>query len=209
MKNILSVILIAFCFWSCEDIGKSGNTGSIYGVVTLASTAEPMRVTSVELYFHEALLLKTITYDDGDYQFTDLDAGNYQLRVVATGYDDARFDVIVEAGRTAQADMQLTEVNTDMAVRTLDITNISGDKPTLNGTCAYVPTEVGFVYATHSNPSDGGTRIKAEVQKKFSATISDLAKRVYFICSYAKNSIGTSYGETVSFSTEYSLLLSV
>jgi len=203
MKNILSVILIAFCFWSCGDKGESGNTGSIYGVVTVASTAEPMRATGVELYYHEALLLKTVTYDDGHYEFTDLEAGGYLLRVVATGYDEALFDVIVEAGRTARADMQLTEAYTGMIVRTLDV-NVIGNKATLNGSysCDYLrdPSEYGFYYATHTTPIHGGTRITGTNENKvFSACINDLKKGTYYVQAYAKNSKGTTYGEERTF----------
>ncbi|MCM1151955.1 MAG: DUF1566 domain-containing protein [Alistipes sp.] len=207
MKNILSVILIAFCFWSCGDdkseSGNTGNTGSIYGVVTVASTAEPMRATGVELYYHEALLLKTVTYDDGHYEFTDLEAGSYQLRVVATGYDEALFDVIVEAGRTARADMQLTEAYTGMIVRTLDA-NVVGNKATLNGSysCDYLrdPFECGFYYATHATPIHGGTRITGTTENKvFNVSINDLEKGTYYVQAYTKNSYGIAYGEERTF----------
>lgn len=203
MKSFLSTLLIALCLWGCTDKDESAGTGNIYGVVTVKSTAEPMRATGVELYYDNALLLKTVTYDDGHYEFVDLKAGTYELRVVAEGYADVKFSVIVEAGRTARADMQLNEIYTYMTVRTLDVTSISGNKATLNGTYTcrgpHIPNEVGFLYATHSNPSTGGIRIKAEVQKEFSAIISDLTKGIYHVCSYAKNSLGTSYGEQRTF----------
>lgn len=173
--------------------------GNIYGVVSIKSTAEPMRATGVELYYNNALLLKTVTYDDGHYEFVDLKAGTYELRVVAEGYVDAVFNVIVEAGRTAQADMQLTEIETYMTIRTLDITDILGNKATLNGTYAYrgpnAPDEVGFFYATHLTPINGGIRITATVQENFSIVISDLTEKDYYVQAYAKNSKGIAYGE--------------
>ncbi|MCM1295908.1 MAG: carboxypeptidase-like regulatory domain-containing protein [Muribaculaceae bacterium] len=206
MKNILLAILITFCFCGCseeEPIESSVATGDIYGVVTVKSTAEPMRATGVELYYDNALLLKTVTYDDGHYEFYDLKIGAYELRVVAEGYADVGFRVIVENGRTARADMQLTEIETHMTVRTLDITDIQGDKVTLNGTYTYrgnnAPQEVGFFYATHITPIIRGTKIKAAAEEQFSAAISDLAKGTYYVQAYAKNSWGISYGEQRTF----------
>ena len=201
MKNILSVILFAICFCCCstdKSDEKPVDTGNIYGVITIKSTAELMRATGVELYYNNALLLKTVTYDDGHYEFVDLKAGTYELRIVADGYVDAVFSVIVEAGRTARADMQLTEIETYMTIRTLD-TDILGDKATLNGTYTYrgnnAPDEVGFFYATHHTPIIGGTRITATVQENFSIVISDLTEKDYYVQAYARNSKGIAYGE--------------
>ncbi|WP_251621904.1 carboxypeptidase regulatory-like domain-containing protein [Odoribacter lunatus] len=109
MRNILSAILIAFCLYSCTSDSDSPKTGDIYGVVTVKSTAEPMKATGVELYTDDKLLLKTVTYDDGHYEFNELIPGEYTLKVVAEGYDDATYEVEVEKGRTARADMQLSK----------------------------------------------------------------------------------------------------
>lgn len=202
MKNFLSVILVAFCICSCSaDMpdGQSVATGNVYGVVTVKSTAEPMRGTGVELYYDNALLLKTVTYDDGHYEFVDLKAGTYELRVVAEGYADVKFSVIVEAGRTARADMQLNEIYAYMTVRTLDVTDISGNKATLNGAYTYrgsnAPDEVGFFYATHHAPISAGTRITTTVQENFSISINDLTEKDYYVQAYARNARGVAYGE--------------
>jgi hypothetical protein len=220
MKKIIYFIVAAALVCGCaEDEGAKGTegTGSIYGVVTDKTTIEPMRGTGVELYaqdegyFSYSLLTRTVTYDDGHYEFNDLKAGNYELVVEAEGYERTKYDVIVESGRTAKGDMQLEKVNTHMTVRTLDITDIGGNSATLKGSCSwidnsdYAPNEVGFVYATHSNPANGGTKISASKDKlnntsaDFSVTITNLSKATYYVQAYAKNSIGTEYGEERSF----------
>lgn len=203
MKKFFLTILIVLGFCSCAK-DESGTTGNIYGVVTVKETAEPMRATGVELYHYGSLLLKTVTYDDGHYEFENLTAGEYELKVVASGYADATYNVIVESGRTARADMQLERLNTHMTVRTLAATEINGDKATLNGTYTnenyqYTPDNVGFIYSTSPTPNSGGTTITSSLEKPFSNVISNLKKGKYYFQAYAKNKVGTEYGEVLSF----------
>lgn len=213
MKSIFLHILSVFAlfFYACSSEEDDGDgmirepsvPGNIYGVITDKSTAEPMRATGVELYYYDALLQKTVTYDDGHYEFNDLKADTYYLKVVAEGYEDVTFKIKVEAGRTARADMQLTETHIGMTVRTLNITDIIGNKATLNGSYSYQssgPSECGFYYAAHDNPLDNGTRITGTQKKdSFSVSINDLKKGTYHVIAYATNSKGTAYGEERTF----------
>ena len=115
MKKILCLLIVGLVLGGCSTEKSDEQpiaTGGIYGVITIKSTAELMRATGIDLYYNNTLLLKTLTYDDGHYEFTDLKAGTYELRVAVDGYVDAKSSVIVEAGRTARADMQLTEIET-------------------------------------------------------------------------------------------------
>lgn len=207
LLTAMSVVLLYSCTSNETDL-----RGEIYGMVSESGTAEPMRGISVELYTSPsdnfmydqpggALLLKTVTYDDGHYEFTDLAPGNYQLVINAEGYQTAKYSVLVEAGRTARADMQLTRRDTYMTVRTLSATDIQGDRATLNGQCtsssSYRPKELGFVYSTSPTPQNGGTTIKCD--NTFSHTISGLQKGQYYFQAYAKNDLGTEYGDVQSF----------
>lgn len=200
---LMMVVIIGLV--SCTT-DESVTTGGIYGVVTVKETAEPMRATGVELYYDGSLLLKTVTYDDGHYEFENLSAGEYELKVVASGYVDALYSVVVEAGRTARADMQLERLNTNMTVRTLAATDVGGNKATLNGVCnygnyvgdPYKPNEVGFYYSTSPTPNNGGIKITSTLSS-FNYTINDLKKGTYYYQAYANNKIGLSYGEVQSF----------
>lgn len=217
MKKSFLMFLIVLGFCSCAK-DEAVTTGSIYGVVTVKETAEPMRATGVELYTYGgvlsedgsyyyddqgSLLLKTVTYDDGHYEFENLKAGEYELRVVASGYADASYSVTVESGRTARADMQLERLNTYMTVTTLTATEITGDKATLNGSYSYYagysPKDIGFVYSTSPTPSNGGTTITSSTGNKFSSVVNNLKRGKYYFQAYAKNQIGTEYGEVLSF----------
>jgi hypothetical protein len=207
-KLVYYVIASTILLYSCTKEGKE-EPGNIYGVVTNKTTIEPMRGTGVELYAGNengkySLLTRTVTYDDGHYEFNNLKAGNYMLKVEADGYEKTEYNVVVESGRTAKGDMQLVKINTYMTVRTLDVTDIRGNSATLNGSYSvtqmdFLPNEVGFVYAAHSSPANVGTKITASNSEKFSTTITDLSKGTYYVQAYVKNSLGTEYGEERNF----------
>lgn len=118
MKKILYITSsIAFCLLLALSSGCKPEPqeafGSIYGMVSVAGTAEPMRGTGVELYYLNkqgtagALLLRTTTANDGSYSFEDVKVGEYLLRVEVPGYKRTEYKVVVESGRSARADMQV------------------------------------------------------------------------------------------------------
>ncbi|MCM1042282.1 MAG: DUF1566 domain-containing protein [Bacteroides sp.] len=120
MKKILhttltiGVCLLATLLASCKDKEKEKLPGSIYGTVSIAGTDEPMRGTGVALHYTTgdnalgALFLRTVTASDGYYEFPDVIAGEYILRVEVPEYKITQYNVIVESGRAARADMQVT-----------------------------------------------------------------------------------------------------
>jgi len=215
MRKILSVILIAFCLYNCSsDDEQEEQFGNIYGVITEKSSAEPMKATGVELYSirslgfnkkEETLLMKTVTYDDGHYEFNELNPGNYKLKVVAENYFTITYDIEVEKGRTARADMQLEKMETYLTVSVLEVT-LSSNKESalLEGiyhyqNSNYSPDEVGFFYATTPQALSETTKITGIFNDnyKFSATIKSLKKGTYYIQAYAKNSRGRAFSEIV------------
>ncbi|MDE5610274.1 MAG: carboxypeptidase regulatory-like domain-containing protein [Bacteroidales bacterium] len=118
MKKLLYITCsIALCLlmvlgYGCKPEEKNP-LGSIYGMVFVATTGEPMRGTGVELYFLNeqgtagALLLRTATTDNGSYSFEDVKTGEYLLRVEVPGYRRTEYKVVVEGGRLARVDMQI------------------------------------------------------------------------------------------------------
>lgn len=111
---LLAIGLTSALWYGCNDKEpESEPFGSIFGLVSVAGTAEPMRGTGVELYYLNekgtagALLLRTTTADDGSYSFDDVKAGEYLLRVEVPGYKRTEYKVVVESGRSARADMQV------------------------------------------------------------------------------------------------------
>ena len=77
MRKIITfiIVLAGLIVGSCAESeeGDEDKLGSIYGIVTELGTAEPMKAVGVELYkkgassSKDALLLKTVTFDDGHF----------------------------------------------------------------------------------------------------------------------------------------------
>ena len=214
MKKLLTfaIVFAGLIIGSCtkSEEGDEDKLGSIYGIVTELSTAEPMRAMGVELYKSNKLLLKTVTYDDGHFEFVKLSQGDYQVNIVSDEYEQTEKGLVtVEAGRQARIDLQVRKLafKTHIIVRTIEPV-VSGSKVTLAGEYTpetgndYLPSEVGFVYDTQGNPKSGGTVIKCKVDnetKSFSTTVDDFGKGTYYVQAYAKNRLGTEYGEVRSF----------
>lgn len=201
--------LFAVVLYGCDE----KENGSIFGMVSVAGTAEPMRGTGVALHYTSssqgnigALLFRTVTADDGGYEFNDVKCGEYVLRVEVPGYKLTQYKVVVESGRAARADMQVTPLEQSIpSVKTLPVTNerISGGRATLNafiidpGNPTY--TECGFVYGTAHNPMiEDEEAIKVAVSSSgagnYSTTITGLNQEIYYVRAFAANKNGISYG---------------
>lgn len=94
---------------------------------------------------------------------------------------------------------------------TLEVTECTGSTAVLNGKLTRVGdpayTEMGFVYGTMPTPSisNGATQVRiSSIQLgNFSEAVSNLAHgTTYYVRAYARNSIVTDYGSTVSFVAE-------
>lgn len=227
---VLGGIMLGSCTKSAE--GDEDRLGSIYGIVTELGTAEPMKAIGVELYkkdassSKDALLLKTVTFDDGHFEFKDLNPDNYQVKVVADGYEQIEEGYIaVEASRQARIDLQVksTKSFSIPSVMTQFPSNVSSTSATLHGLIKSegypVYKERGFLY------SDDGKFMDDEDfeeimefgyfydrltwlpvsghSKDFSANISSLMPyRTYYVRAYAKYEGGTVYGSCISFIPE-------
>lgn len=205
---IAFLLIVVGMSYSCSGTsGEVSAKGSIYGIVVESSNTEPLAGLGVELYRvgydHNSLLLKTVTFDDGHFEFTDLDPDEYLIKVVATGYDESstEYYVTVESGRQARVDMQVKRVETHMSVITHE-PKVDGQNVTLSLTVnyksGYSPTEKGFLYSTDDNPIVHGKQVK--VSWSSSTTITNLASGIYYVVAYAINDNGIAYGEVKSFS---------
>lgn len=208
--GLLACLMIAAATIGCSKENTTGNTGkagTIYGIVTV--TGEPLKGIGVSLFVDDALLLKTVTYDDGHYEFSDLKPGEYTLKVETEGYNTFSTTVIVESGRQARADMQLTLVETHMDVVTYEAA-VSGNAALLKGhysvsynSSSYQPNEIGFYYSTSTSVSNG-VKVKTDdgigyYNRDFEVNVPDLMPGTYYVQAYAKNSKGTAFGDIKTF----------
>lgn len=107
MKKSLSIIftsllLLTFAFVSCEkeDLG----TATIYGVVSDKVTGEPVKSADVELL---PVGIKTRTGTDGHYEFNNLKAGNYQICINLTNYQDVQSQIELGIGQSLRRDVSM------------------------------------------------------------------------------------------------------
>lgn len=199
------VLGMGFVFNACVD-EKEEAFGSIYGIVTKDGTTEVMQGIGIELYRDGNLLLKSVTFSDGHYEFIDLKAGSYRLKIVSDGWEQTEYSVLVEGGRQARQDMQVKKLNTHMTVRTMNATDQNGTTATLNGyvsydNTSYKPTEVGFYYSTTTEPLSG-IKVKGGLDStmhSFNSQISNLSFGLYYVQAYGINSLGISYGDIKTF----------
>lgn len=139
--TIISLLLAISFISSCtddenEEESVTTETGAgIYGVITDEATGEPINAAGVGLYLctewsPESLLYKgreyitsTVTGSEGQYEFTNLEAGTYVINVTKTGYidiDNTSWYAInyapyygtltlweVESGKTFKGDVQI------------------------------------------------------------------------------------------------------
>ena len=115
MKKIFYFLLaVALLLGSCAQEDKIEKTGSIYGVITDKATGEPIRAAGVQL---NPLGTKTVTGNEGQYEFTELKAGEYTLQVTKTGYTDLlNYKITVTAGKTNKGDVQIEKLPPSLRV---------------------------------------------------------------------------------------------
>lgn len=82
--------------------------GHISGVITSNKSGNPIAgakvsLKSKELDFKE----KTSTGDNGAYEFSNLSAGNYALKVKKTGYKTEKKEIVLAEGQNETIDVQL------------------------------------------------------------------------------------------------------
>lgn len=78
--------------------------GSILGVVTNSSTNEPIQGVNVTL---NPTGLSVVTGSDGRYEFKDVEAGQYTLQGMKTGFESNTKSITVTAGNVSLGDMFL------------------------------------------------------------------------------------------------------
>lgn len=212
MRRYIIILFLVLCS-SCSGIEEKGN---IYGVVTAFETAEPMRAAGVSLYYNQTLLLRTVTYDDGHFEFSDLTPDSYNLKVEMNGFESVEETVLVEAARTARADVQMKKVNSGLEVTTYTPDRVGKTmgreneveyylkgqvlSPNWSESSVYYPFEKGFLISDNLNPTIEDPNIVivrcSQQYEIFSIThYFYIREEVYHFRAYARNKKGYAYGE--------------
>ncbi len=111
MKKMFSFPVLAFCAclsWISQSCKEPELPGSIYGTVTDKATGEPINAAGVELHPDG---FKTVTGSEGQFEFAELESGDYTLAITKTGYIDLTdINVAVKAGIQTKSDIQLEKL---------------------------------------------------------------------------------------------------
>lgn len=105
MKRILLLFVL-----TCISITGILAQTSLEGKVTDAASGEAILFGTVALYKNDVLLSGTETDLDGNYFFSNIDPGTYDVEASYIGYTAQRqADVIINAGRTNRLDFDISE----------------------------------------------------------------------------------------------------
>ncbi len=105
MKRILLFFVLA-----CVSITSIVAQTSMEGKVTDAATGEAILFGTVALYKNDVLITGVETDLDGNYFFSDIDPGTYDIEASYIGYTPQKqVGVIVKAGRTNRLDFAISE----------------------------------------------------------------------------------------------------
>ena len=119
MYLVVAFVLLCGCSESFDQTEDPDTTGSIYGVVNDKNTGEPVRSASIELGlagvwnsngtpYRPTILNRTVTGNDGQYEFQNVDAGSsYYVKVTKTNFVDQYYRLAVQAGKVAKGDVLL------------------------------------------------------------------------------------------------------
>ena len=111
LRLALSVI-IAFTMCMMTSCVKEGaKTGQIQGIVTDANTNEALQGVSISL---SPIGLSAQTDNNGHFEFTNLEPGQYTLQAEKSGFENSTKNVTVVAGNTTSGDMQLQAVGSNV-----------------------------------------------------------------------------------------------
>ena len=102
-QTIFLFIFLTTLLISCTEEERD-YTGNIQGIVTESGTTTPLSGVQVNVVNQGT---STTTGSDGQFRFSNIEAGNYQLQFKKDGYITNMRSVNVQAGETAQCDMQL------------------------------------------------------------------------------------------------------
>ena len=99
------------------------NIGHVYGKVIDGQNKKPMSYTSVSLYtMKDSLITGQLTEDNGDFSFTELPMGAYNVKVTFLGYKDLVTKVVLMPGKSEQDIGNLTISPDAKQLKEVDVT---------------------------------------------------------------------------------------
>ena len=111
LRLALSVIIAFTMCMMTSCVKENATTGQIQGIVTDANTNEALQGVSISL---SPIGLSAQTDNNGHFEFTNLEPGQYTLQAEKSGFENSTKNVTVVAGNTTSGDMQLQAVGSNV-----------------------------------------------------------------------------------------------
>lgn len=133
---MMRFLLLFFCLGLCLFASAQTST-SLAGKVTDEESGVPVTFANVVLYKNGVLNTGTETDENGNYLFSNIDPGTYDIQVSFTGFQTQRLrDIRVFAGKTNKADVKLStnpNLLTEVVVTDYKVPLIQQDNTTSGG----------------------------------------------------------------------------
>jgi len=166
VTKLIIHIIFCVCVCICLSVNSHAQT-SLQGQIVDDVTNEAILFGTVALYKNEVLITGTETDFDGNYYFSNLEPGTYEVEARYVGYTSERqVGVIVKAGRTNQLNFRLTTgvimdevVIKDYKAPLIEIDNTTSGGTVTSETIRNLPTKnINQIAATTAGLSsiDGG-----------------------------------------------------
>jgi len=205
MNGVICILLaiVSIVMFSCDDEAKT--------LVSIEVTTQPTKTTyTVGETFNPAGMVVTATFSDGSTETVALtsvtitsDFSTPGAKTVTISFTYEGTTVTTSVTGITVNPLEVAPVLTTAAVSEITATTATtGGNITNVGAPAY--TERGVCYGTTANPTVANTKIAVDGSGtgSFAANLAGLtAETQYYVRAYATNSIGTTYGNEISFTT--------
>ena len=155
--------LISFTKVYAQDV-QSGITGKVNMV-----DGQPLRAISVSLLETDR---QTLTDDDGNYHFENVNAGTYTIKLQILGSKEIRITVEVKTGEMTTLDYQLTKENIQAIQEVVIMKNVNRFSKKESGFVARLPLK------NLENPQVYNTVTKELFQEQVAVDLGSISKNV-------------------------------
>ncbi|WP_246008768.1 TonB-dependent receptor domain-containing protein [Chryseobacterium lactis] len=162
-----SLLLLFFALIS-SLIYAQDTQGGIAGKVAMID-GQPLRAISVSLLGTNH---QTLTDDDGNYKFTNLNAGQYTVKLQILGNKEIQLPVEVKGGETTSLDYQLTKENIQAIQEVVIMKNTNRFSKKESGFVARLPLK------NLENPQVYNTVTKELFQEQVAVDLGSISKNV-------------------------------
>lgn len=126
LKKLIYLLLIFVFITSCFSDDALATTGNITGTVKISGTGDPLSDATISLSGESAQT--TLSGSDGNFVFTELITGSYELSVSKSGYITNAKTVIVYPEKTASASFSLQKRVPVATPKKLELTREENEK---------------------------------------------------------------------------------